>query len=167
MVALTLLALIAGFTAPSSAQTFRRAAACPGRVCIYPPDQTDFVPGQTFDIRFESQAPVNGTEAYNGGKVDGIIDISFGPEGGKLIQLSDFFQRPNPKPTAYNFTYFEDLFAQDAKAPTPVNVLAKSYRNVQLYNPGKYQVVVTTESGLKTVANWEVRELTQKQAKNL
>jgi alkaline phosphatase len=85
-----------------------------------------------------------------------------------LIQLSDFFQRANPTPVPYNFTYYEDLFAQDAKAPTPVNVVSKSYRNVQLHNPGKYVVRATTAGGLVTEATWEVRDIAGKKvAKNV
>ena len=110
---------------------------------------------------------MNGSEAYNNGKVDGFVNIEFGPVGGDLIQLSDFFQRANPTPVPYNFTYYEDLFAQEAGAKTPVNVISKSYRNVQLHNPGKYRVVATTAAGLKTEAVWEVREMGQKVAKNV
>ena len=152
---------------PVPVRLFSRHWLIIGRTCIYPPDQTDFWPGQTFDIRFESHAPVNGSEAYNGGKVDGFVNIEFGPVGGDLIQLSDFFQRANPTPVPYNFTYYEDLFAQEAGAKTPVNVISKSYRNVQLHNPGKYAVRATTAAGLVTEAVWEVRPLGNKVAKNV
>ena len=33
---------------------------------------------------------------------------------------------------SYNFTYFEDLQSRDAKTPTLVNVVAKTYRNLAL-----------------------------------
>lgn len=68
---------------------------------------------------------------------------------------------------SYNFTYFEDLFAKEQEAPTPVNVLAKSYRNVQLHNPGRYTVTFTYNDGQTTVAHWEVLPLSEKpKAKN-
>ncbi len=40
---------------------------CPTLGCIFPPDQTDFLAGQLFDIRLEIHAPLNGTEASNNG----------------------------------------------------------------------------------------------------
>jgi hypothetical protein len=68
---------------------------------------------------------------------------------------------------SYNFTYYEDLFASKAKAPTPVNVLAKSYRNVQLHKPGQYTVTFTYNDGQTTVAKWDVLPLMEKpKAKN-
>jgi alkaline phosphatase len=67
----------------------------------------------------------------------------------------------------YNFTYYEDLFAQKAGAKTPVNVLAKSYRNVQLHKPGQYTVTFTYNDGQTTVAKWDVLPLSEKpKAKN-
>jgi len=57
---------------------------------------------------------------------------------------------------SYNFTYYEDLFAEINKAPTPVRVLAKSYRNLQLHNPGKYSLRLTYNDGMTTEACWEV-----------
>jgi hypothetical protein len=155
------------FALGAQAQTFRRAAACPGLVCVYPPDQTDFIASQTFDIRVEAHAPVNGSEAYNGGQVDTEIDIRIGGEGSELIPLAQFFGRAEPAISTYNFSYFEDLFARDSGARTPVNVAAKSYRNLQLNQPGKYKVVVTTKSGLRTEACWEVKPVTKAKAKNM
>lgn len=69
---------------------------------------------------------------------------------------------------SYNFTYYEDLFAEEAGAKVPVNVLAKSYRNIQLHNPGKYDVVLSYNDGSQTKAVWEVLPLAEcKKAKNL
>lgn len=51
-------------------QTFQRLGACPSLGCIFPPDQTDFLAGQLFDIRVEVHAPVNGSEMSNGGVPD-------------------------------------------------------------------------------------------------
>jgi hypothetical protein len=55
---------------PAFAQTFQRLGTCPTLGCILPPDQSDFYPGQYFDVRVEVHAPVNGSEAFNDGKVD-------------------------------------------------------------------------------------------------
>jgi hypothetical protein len=49
----------------------------------------------------------------------------------------------------------------------PVNVLSKTYRNIQLHKPGKYDVVFTYNNGMKTTATWEVRPVPGKgKAKN-
>ncbi|KAL8291314.1 hypothetical protein RQP46_002292 [Phenoliferia psychrophenolica] len=131
-------------------------------------DQTDFIAGQVFDLRIEVQAPVNGTEAYNGGvpSLDFALEIS--GDGGKPLEISQFLNRPDPTVEKYNFTYYEDLFAQDAKTPVLVNVLAKSYRYLTLYNPGKYTLTLRYNNGMTTVAHYEVKELAKsKTAKNL
>nr|XP_019050972.1 hypothetical protein I302_01415 [Kwoniella bestiolae CBS 10118]OCF29902.1 hypothetical protein I302_01415 [Kwoniella bestiolae CBS 10118] len=154
--------------APAFGQTFRRTAACPKLGCVFPPDQTDFIAGQTFDLRIEVQAPVNGSEAYNNGQVDENFSVKIGGEGGELVDIAQFFGLSDPKLEKYNFTYYEDLFAEDAHAPTPVNVAAKSYRNLQLHTPGTYELVLTYNNGDTTKATWTVADLAeQKKAKNV
>ncbi|WWC72706.1 uncharacterized protein I206_106670 [Kwoniella pini CBS 10737] len=153
---------------PAFGQTFRRTAACPDLGCVFPPDQTDFIAGQTFDLRIEVQAPVNGSEAYNNGTPDSNFSLKIGGQGGELVDAAQFFGLSDPPVEKYNFTYYEDLFAEDAKAPTPVNVLAKSYRNLQLYNPGTYEVVLSYNNGQHTKATWTVLPLAEtKKAKNV
>lgn len=44
----------------SSVQTFQRLGD------VFPPDQTDFLDGQLFDVRREVHIPVRGSEATNG-----------------------------------------------------------------------------------------------------
>ncbi|WVQ95315.1 hypothetical protein IAU59_002410 [Kwoniella sp. CBS 9459] len=162
---LLLAALIAS---PAFAQTFRRTAACPSLGCVLPPDQTDFIAGQTFDIRIEAQAPVNGSEAYNNGTPDEEFHLKIAGQGGQLVDVTEFFGLTEPDVERYNFTYYEDLFAEDAHAPTPVNVLAKSYRNLQLHNPGTYEVELTYNGGQTTKATWVVEPLADcKKAKNV
>jgi hypothetical protein len=52
--------------------------------------------------------------------------------------------------------------------PTPVNVLAKTYRNLQLHTPGKYDLTFTYNNGMTTKAVWEVMPLADcKKAKNV
>lgn len=68
----------------------------------------------------------------------------------------------------WNFTWYEDLFAQDAKTPSVVRVAAKAYRRVALYEPGEYIATMSYYNGSTTVANWIVRPLSeQKRAKNV
>ena len=52
-----------------------------------------------------------------------------------------------------------DYFARDAKTPSRVNVAAKAYRRVALYEPGSYTATLTYNNGSKTTANWLVRDL--------
>lgn len=77
------------------------------------------------------------------------FSLEIGGEGGDMKELSKFYglsdptgalylsrvthnHSPSRAVESYNFTYYEDLFAQDAETPTLVNVLAKSYRHVTL-----------------------------------
>nr|XP_031862632.1 uncharacterized protein CI109_002130 [Kwoniella shandongensis]KAA5529704.1 hypothetical protein CI109_002130 [Kwoniella shandongensis] len=167
MVHLAILA-IGVLVAPVFGQTFRRTAACPELGCIFPPDQTDFIAGQTFDIRIEVHAPVNGSEAYNNGQPGQDFSIKIGGQGADPVDLTQFFGISDPIVESYNFSYYEDLFAEDEHAHTPVNVLAKSYRNLQLHNPGTYDLVFTYNDGMTTTAQWTVLPLADcKKAKNV
>jgi len=61
-----------------------------------------------------------------------------------------------------------DLFAKDAKKPSIVNVTAKAYRRVALYEPGEYTATLTYNNGTTTKANWLVRDLQEvRKAKNI
>lgn len=47
-------------------------------------------------------------------------------------------------------------------------MLAKSYRNLQLHNPGTYKLLFTYNNGMTTEATWTVAPLADcKKAKNL
>ena len=64
--------------------------------------------------------------------------------------------------------FFADLFAKDADAPSLVNVAAKAYRRVALYEPGEYVATLTYYDGSTTTANWLVRDLaTERRTKNI
>lgn len=52
--------------------------------------------------------------------------------------MTEFFKVDDPKLEKWNFTYFEDLFAQQADTPVTVNVAAKAYRHLALYEPGVF-----------------------------
>jgi polysaccharide deacetylase 2 family uncharacterized protein YibQ len=129
----------------------------------------DFLPGQQFDIRFEVHAPVNGSEAFNGGVPDERFTATIAKEGGAAKSIAEYFKLTEPALQKWNFTWFEDLFAQDAKNATRVNVASKIYRRVALYEPGKYTVTLNYYNGSKTTAaNWTVRPLAEtKKAKNV
>ncbi|GAA5960524.1 hypothetical protein JCM8115_003207 [Rhodotorula mucilaginosa] len=151
----------------ASAQTFRRTAACPTLGCIFPPSESSFIAGQVFDIRLEAQAPANGSMPFNNGVVVGEPELWIGCKNKELQKITDFFKMDDVKSDAYNFTYYEDLFAEDAKTPTLVNVKAKSYRHVALYEPGEWKAVLKYNGGSQTVARWTVLPLSKKRlAKN-
>jgi hypothetical protein len=152
----------------ASGQTFRRLGTCPELGCVLPPDQQDFLPGQQFDIRFEIHAPKNGSEAFNNGIPDEKFTATIAKDGGKAKSIADFFKLKEPALEKWTFSWYEDLFAQDAKTPSVVNVASKIYRRVALYEPGEYTVTLNYYSGKKTAAQWTVRPLaTEKKAKNV
>jgi hypothetical protein len=180
-ISLLLLAIV-----PAYAQTFRRLGTCPKLGCIFPPDQADFLAGQTFDIRLEVHAPVNGSEAHNNGVPDDKFKFTIHYEGDWVGPRTApvFFKTKEAPLERWNFTWFEDLFARDAKVPsffssalrnliavkTPsvVNVAAKAYRQVALYKPGHYTAKLTYYNGQTTVAHWTVRPYSKRRrAKNV
>lgn len=110
---------------------------------------------------------MNGSEA-NGGVPDAGFKFTIAKDGGKAIEAAKYFKIDSPKIERWNFTWFEDLFAQDAKKPSVVNVAAKAYRRVALYKPGRYIATLTYYDGSTTVAEWLVRPLAEaKRAKNV
>lgn len=152
-----------------TAQTFRRLGTCPTLGCVFPPDQADFLPGALFDIRLEVHAPVNGTEAYNGGVPDEKFTfcIQKGKKG-KCEDVKKFFKVKEAELEKWEFSYFEDLFARDAGAPSVVNVASKAYRSLTLKESGDYYAKLTYYGRSETVAHWTVREANKKRkAKNV
>lgn len=154
----------------ATGQTFQRLGTCPNLGCILPPDQSDFLPGQQFDIRFEVHAPVNGTEAFNGGVPDEAFSVVIEKQGGSGSKsIAQYFNRTSePKLEKWTFRWFEDLFAQEAKTPSVVNVASKAYRRAAIYEPGVYNVTLKYYKDKVTTATWTVRPLaTKKRAKNV
>jgi hypothetical protein len=98
----------------ASAQTYQRLGTCPTLGCILPPDQADFYPGQTFDLRIEVHAPINGSEAYASGKPDEAFSVTVQKKGAQSKGVAQYFGRSEPSLEKWTFSYFEDLFAQDA-----------------------------------------------------
>ncbi|KAI6358039.1 hypothetical protein MCOR25_007458 [Pyricularia grisea] len=165
------LAAAVAFLLPSThGQTFQRLGSCPDLGCILPPDQSDFLPGQFFDIRLEIHAPVNGSEAFNNGVPDEDFTVTITKDGSgtESKTLTQFFSKEEPKIEKWSFGWFEDLFAEEAKTPSVVNVASKIHRRVALYEPGTYQVVLSYYGGRTTKATWVVRPLAEvKKTKNV
>ncbi|KAF8968118.1 alkaline-phosphatase-like protein [Flammula alnicola] len=163
-------ALLAGLASAGivSAQTFQRLGACPTLGCVFPPDQTDFLAGQLFDIRLEVHAPLNGTEASKGGVPDEKFTFCIQQGNGPCNDVTKFFKVQDPALEKWTFSYYEDLFAKDAGTPVIVNVASKAYRALHLSKPGPYTAKLSYNGGSKTVANWYVREpATERKAKNV
>ncbi|EAW09916.1 alkaline phosphatase [Aspergillus clavatus NRRL 1] len=152
------------------AQTFQRLGGCPTLGCVFPPDQADFLPGQYFDIRLEVHSPVNGSEARVG-EPDPNFKFTItkkGEKGVKPVPATEYFGLQEPQLERWNFTWYEDLFAEDAKKPSLVNVTSKAYRRVALHEPGEYEATLTYYGNQTTKANWLVRDLSKKRrAKNV
>ncbi|RWA04798.1 hypothetical protein EKO27_g10302, partial [Xylaria grammica] len=162
------LAALAASLALVAGQTYQRLGACPSLGCVLPPDQSDFLPGQYFDLRVEVHAPVNGSEAYNNGKPDENFSVTVTKQGGKTTGIAEFFRIREPKLEKWDFSWYEDLFAEDAGTPSVVNVAAKAYRRLAIYEPGTYVVELSYYGGKTTRAEWVVRPLaTKKKAKNV
>lgn len=166
----------------ASGQTFRRLGACPSLGCVLPPDQSDFLPGQLFDLRLEVHAPVNGSEAFNDGVPDEAFSVSIAKLGAhkedgkggeeaakKKSSIAEFFGvDEEPELERWDFSWYEDLFAEDADTPSVVNVASRIYRGLALYEPGEYEVTLTYYGGETTTARWVVRPLSaKKRAKNV
>ncbi|KAF4446245.1 putative alkaline phosphatase [Fusarium austroafricanum] len=168
MVKLNAIAAFAASFAAVSAQTFQRLGTCPTLGCVLPPDQSDFLPGQLFDLRVEVHAPVNGSEAAHNGKPDEKFKVTIAKKGEKAKDFAKAFGISEPKVETWKFKWYEDLFAQDAGKPSIVNVASKVYRKIALNEPGTYTVTLSYYNGEKTTAEWTVRELHPKRkAKNV
>jgi hypothetical protein len=169
MLSLRVVAALAACFAGVRGQYFQRLGTCPTLGCVLPPDQQDFLPGQQFDIRFEVHAPVNGSEAYNGGVADEAFSATIAKDGAAAQSIASYFKlAAEPKLEKWTFSWFEDLFAQDAKKPSVVNVASKIYRRVALYEPGTYTVTLKYYGNKTTTASWVVRPVqTQKKVKNV
>ena len=165
---LSVVALVAASVSVVSAQTYQRLGTCPTLGCVLPPDQSDFLPGQLFDLRVEVHAPVNGSEAAHDGKPDEAFKVTIAREGGKEKDIAKAFKIKEPKLEKWTFKWYEDLFAEDKKTPSVVNVASKAYRKLSLDQPGKYTVTLHYYGGEKTTAEWVVRPIAkERKAKNV
>jgi hypothetical protein len=161
-------ALLAASLTSVSAQTYRRLGTCPTLGCILPPDQADFLPGQLFDLRVEVHAPVNGSEAAHDGVPDENFKVTIAKEGEEAQDFATAFGLDEPEIETWNFSWYEDLFAEDEDKASLVNVAAKAYRKLALYEPGTYTVTLTYYDGETTTAEWTVRPIAnERKAKNV
>ncbi|TWU77589.1 hypothetical protein ED733_007783 [Metarhizium rileyi] len=161
-------AALAASLSAVSAQTYQRLGTCPTLGCLLPPDQSDFLPGQLFDLRVEVHAPVNGSEAAHDGKPDEEFRVTIAKDGREAKDITEFFGVKEPKMEKWTFKWYEDLFAEDKKAPSVVNVASRAYRKLSLNEAGKYTVTLQYYGGEKTTAEWLVRPIVEKrEAKNV
>ncbi|KAK7403236.1 hypothetical protein QQX98_011008 [Neonectria punicea] len=168
MVKLNALAVLAASLCAVSAQTYQRLGTCPKLGCLLPPDQSEFLPGQLFDLRVEVHAPVNGSEAAHNGKPDKKFKVTIAKKGRKAKDFAKAFGIDEPKLEAWDFSWYEDLYAEDADKPSVVNVAAKAYRKLAIHEPGTYIVTLKYYNGEETTAEWTVRDLaTKRKAKNV
>ncbi|KAL8754392.1 MAG: hypothetical protein Q9184_005129 [Pyrenodesmia sp. 2 TL-2023] len=167
------LTIWSSLSAVIEAQSFQRLGTCPTLGCVFPPDQTDFLAGQFFDIRLEVHAPVNGSEATGNPNPDTNFTFTISRDGGRAQPAASYFRLAEPALERWNFTWYEDwwqidFFARDADTPSLVNVASKAYRRVALYEAGEYTATLTYGNGTKTTASWLVRDLaTARKAKNI
>ncbi|KAG3184637.1 hypothetical protein PC129_g25298, partial [Phytophthora cactorum] len=138
LVKLNALAVLAASLCAVSAQTYQRLGTCPKLGCLLPPDQSEFLPGQLFDLRVEVHAPVNGSEAAHGGKPDKKFKVTIAKKGRKAKDFAKAFGIDEPKLETWDFSWYEDLYAEDADKPSVVNVAAKAYRKLAIHEPGTY-----------------------------
>ncbi|KAG9255283.1 alkaline-phosphatase-like protein [Emericellopsis atlantica] len=159
---------LAALSAPVAGQTYQRLGSCPSLGCVLPPDQADFLPGQLFDLRVEVHAPVNGSEAAHDGKPDEKFKVTIAKDGEKPRDFADAFGVDEPKLEKWDFSWYEDLFAEDEDKPSVVNVAAKAYRKLALYEPGTYTVTLSYYDNETTTAEWTVRDVSkERKAKNV
>ncbi|KAL2376317.1 hypothetical protein RJZ90_007587, partial [Blastomyces dermatitidis] len=131
--------------------------------------RADFLAGQYFDIRVEVHSPVNGSEARDG-EPDPNFTFTLMKKGrnSKPKPVTEYFDVEEPELEKWDFSWYEDLFARDAKKPSLVKVSSKIYRRVALYHPGDYEATLTYYDGKTTTASWHVRDLAAvRKAKNV
>ncbi|PHH69430.1 hypothetical protein CDD82_7771 [Ophiocordyceps australis] len=160
--------VVATWLSGGGAQTYQRLGTCPDLGCILPPDQSDFLAGQLFDLRFEVHAPVNGSEAANGGRPDSGFRATISKDGGEAQDIARYFGVAEPGVETWQFKWYEDLFAEDAKTPSIVNVASRVYRGIELCEAGLYTVKLRYYNQQTTTAYWRVRPLAkERKAKNV
>ena len=152
------------------AQTFRRLDGCPTMGCVFPVDGARFVPGMHFDLRVEVHAPLNGTEKYNNGTADPNFSVWVGKQGTPLLPAATFFATQQAPPLErWNFSYYEDLFAEQARRATSVNVASRIWRYLSLNEVGTYTAQLRYNNGSTTNTTWRVQAppTPQRRAKNV
>ena len=107
----------------------------------------------------EVHAPVNGSEAVRNTTPDDHFTFTIQKDGQAVQDAARLFGVSDPPIERWNFTWYEDLFAEAAGTPSLVNVAAKAYRRVVLYEAGEYTATLTYNNGSTTTASWLVRDI--------
>ena len=115
-----------------SAQTFQRLGTCPTLGCIFPPDQTDFLAGQLFDIRLEIHAPLNGTEASNNGVPNETFSLCIQRGKETCTDVTKYFKVSDSVLEKWTFSY--GLFV--VCASISLTVLSATMKTFLLRMPG-------------------------------
>jgi len=84
---------------------FSLTSVCVG--CVFPPDQTDFLAGQFFDIRLEVHAPINGSEASHGGVPDTNFTLTIQKDCRDEKPVTSFFNVTEAPIEKWTFNYYE------------------------------------------------------------
>lgn len=79
-------------------------------------------------------------------------------DGGEFKDAAKYFKLDESPVERWNFSYYEDLFAEQDDQSTFVEVAAKAYRHIALYEPGNYTAKLQYYNGFETIAHWKVRE---------
>lgn len=85
-------------------------------------------------------APVNGSEAYNGGVPDETFAFCVQKSGEECRNVTEYFAKDEPEIETWSFEWYEDLFAADDGKASQVNVASKIYRAVSM----EYQMAWST-----------------------
>jgi hypothetical protein len=86
-----------------------------------------------------------------------LMSKNLSSRAGTSLGTSNFIHKHITRLTVFRY---EDLFAQDAEAPSLVNVASKAYRRVALYEPGEYEAVLSY-NGTTEIAYWDVKDLSE------
>ncbi|KAF9095652.1 hypothetical protein BGX23_000152 [Mortierella sp. AD031] len=155
-----LLSLATAISAVSAAQLdrpgqFYRLGACPDLGCVFPPDRTNFLAGAKFDVRVEvhGEDKVQPDTEYSLSirrlsSKDAKDRKNKNNKPSKPVDFTKFTKVQPDAPESWNFNYFKDAAAYwkgqdgDKNASTTVNVASSAWRNIQLREPGTYEVLL-------------------------
>ncbi|KAH7057752.1 alkaline-phosphatase-like protein [Linnemannia elongata] len=162
---------------------FYRLGACPDLGCVFPPDRTNFLAGAKFDVRVEvhgeDQIQPDTDYSLSIRKLSKADTKDRKNNSNKPMDFTKFTKVQPDAPEAWNFSYFKDAAAYwksqsgDKNASTTVNVASSAWRNIQLREPGTYEVLLKYQdkaSGNQKTSQliWNVNAVPKKRkAKNV
>ncbi|KAG0064495.1 hypothetical protein BGZ90_002185 [Linnemannia elongata] len=149
---------------------FYRLGACPDLGCVFPPDRTNFLAGAKFDVRVEvhgeDQIQPDTDYSLSIRKLSKADTKDRKNNSNKPVDFTKFTKVQPDAPEAWNFSYFKN-------ASTTVNVASSAWRNIQLCEPGTYEVLLKYQdkaSGSQKTSQliWNVNAVPKKRkAKNV